>query len=76
MVTGMGCTATAIMGAFLAVQPQALLAAAGGLAFLGLAGQRAATRADGPGSFQVALLDALYALTPEELAQEALISEA
>lgn len=72
-VTGMGCTATAIMGAFLAVQPDPLAAAVEGLAYLGLAGQRAAELSRGPGSFQVAFLDELSALQPAELEAGALL---
>jgi hydroxyethylthiazole kinase len=61
-VTGMGCTATAIIGACLAVQPDAFAAAVHGLALIGVAGELAAERARGPGSLQLELLDALYAL--------------
>ncbi|MFN6979373.1 MAG: hydroxyethylthiazole kinase, partial [Gemmobacter sp.] len=37
------------------------------LACFGLAGERAALAATGPGSFAVAFLDALAALTPEDV---------
>ncbi|MFZ5586702.1 MAG: hydroxyethylthiazole kinase [Thermodesulfobacteriota bacterium] len=73
-VTGTGCLATAIIGAFLAVEPDPLAAAACALAYVGLAGERAAAISPGPGSLQVNLLDALYNLTPEDLAQGARIS--
>ena len=66
-VTGTGCTATAIIGAFLAVEADALKAAATGLSYFGLAGEKAATGRPGPGTFQIALLDALYAMKEEEL---------
>jgi hydroxyethylthiazole kinase len=66
-VTGTGCTATAIIGAFLAVETSPLDAAATGLSYFGLAGEKAAARATGPGSFQTALLDALYGMETEEL---------
>jgi hydroxyethylthiazole kinase len=66
-VTGTGCTATAIIGAFLAVDPHPLRAATTGLAYFGLAGQKAAALSSGPGTFQIALLDALYAIKEEEL---------
>jgi len=66
-VTGTGCTATAIIGAFMAVQPDPLNAAATGLAYFGLAGEEAAAKGSGPGTFQVALLDALYEMRVEEL---------
>ena len=61
-VTGMGCTASALTGAFAAVNADPLLAAAGAMALTGVAGEMAAAAAKGPGSFQVAFLDALDAL--------------
>jgi len=72
-ITGMGCAATAIMGAFLAVQADPVAAAVGGLCYLGLAGQKAAQASRGPGSFQVAFLDELMAIEPAQLSAEALI---
>jgi len=66
-VTGTGCTATAIIGAFLAVCPNSLEATTTGLSYFGLAGEKAAARALGPGSFQIALLDALYEMSEEDL---------
>ena len=66
-VTGTGCMATAITGCFLGVQPHALTAATGALVAFGVAGEDAAERAQGPGSFHVALYDALYALDPDTL---------
>lgn len=61
-ITGSGCAATAVTGAFLAVEPAALLAATGALVAFGIAGEMAAEGCPGPGSFQVRLLDALAAL--------------
>ena len=66
-VTGTGCTATVMIGAFLAVDPNPLDAAATGLAYFGLAGEKAAAKALSPGSFQIALLDALYEMQTEDL---------
>jgi hydroxyethylthiazole kinase len=66
-VTGTGCTATALIGAFLAVEPDGVTAATSALAYFGLAGERAAQNAAGPGSFMIGLLDALYTLSPQEL---------
>src|SRR6185436_10715645 len=62
LVTGMGCTATALVGAFLAVERDPVMAAVAALVTLGIAGELAAERSSGPGSMQVALLDALYGL--------------
>ena len=61
-VTALGCTATAITGALLAVQPDPLLAAAMALAILGLCGETAARGADGPGTLRLRIIDALYRL--------------
>ncbi len=74
-VTGTGCAATATIAAFAAVTPDALEAAAAGLAFFGLAGEMAAATAQSPGSFMIALIDALYNMTPEDLQARALLEE-
>ena len=66
-VTGAGCAATAAIGAFLAVDPDPLRAAAAALAYFGLAGEVAARTAAAPGSFMIGMLDALYAITPQQL---------
>ena len=68
-VTGLGCTATALIGACLAVNGDPLAAAAHGLALLGVAGEIAAARACGLGSLQVEILDALHALDAAALAR-------
>ena len=73
-VTGMGCTATALIGACLAVQRDPLAAAVHGLTMLGVASELAMPRASGPGSLQVELLDRLYALEPTQLARLARIT--
>jgi hydroxyethylthiazole kinase len=66
-VTGTGCTATAAVGAFLAVDPDPVSAAATALAFFGLAGEVAGASATAPGSFMIKMLDALFTITPEQL---------
>lgn len=73
-LTGTGCMATTAIAAFVAVEKDALLAAAGALAAFGLAAELAAAHAAGPASFKVALFDQLYHLTPEQLAAGARIS--
>ncbi len=69
-VTGMGCAATAIIGAFLAIGGDALASVAHALATTGIAGEMAAPGAHGPGSLQVAYLDALFAPDPGLLRAE------
>ncbi len=59
-VTGTGCTATALIGAFLSVDSIPISAASTALAYFGLAGEKGAAASNGPGSFQIALLDALF----------------
>ena len=68
-VTGTGCTATAAIGAFLAVDPDPLSATVGALAYFGLAGEIAGKTALAPGTFMIHMLDALYTITPDRLAE-------
>lgn len=74
-ITGMGCSVTAMIAAFLAVEPAPMLAAAYGLALMGAAGEIARTASNGPGTFMAAFLDALYNLTPQTFADMARIKE-
>lgn len=73
-VTGLGCSATAVIGAFLAVEADVLMATVAALAAFGVAGEIAAETARGPGSLQVALLDALYRLDEATLDSRARVS--
>lgn len=66
-VTGMGCTATAIIGAFAGVRDDMPLASAAAMAAMSTAGDIAGQTAEAPGSFQVAFLDALYKIRPEDI---------
>jgi len=66
-VTGLGCTSTALVGAFAAVNPSAMQAAAHAMAVMGIAGEMAAEHAEGPGSFQVHFLDALYRMQADDI---------
>lgn len=73
-VTAVGCAGTALIAAFCAIEDDVLLATVAGLLALEIAGEIAAERAAGPGSFATALIDALYTLTPETLAARARLS--
>ena len=66
-VTGLGCTASALCGAFAAVNRSFPAAAAGAMAVMGIAGEIAAGRSEGPGSLQVAFLDTLFRLSENDL---------
>lgn len=61
-VTAMGCAGSALVAAALAIEPDPFLAAAGALVAFGVAGEIAARASAGPGSFAVAILDALHGL--------------
>jgi hydroxyethylthiazole kinase len=72
-ITGSGCTATAVIAAFCAVNADAVEATAHALAFFGIAGEHAARRSVLPGTFGTALIDMLHAVTPGRVADEARI---
>ncbi len=72
-VTATGCALSALTGAFLAVEADALVAASHALACMAAAGEIAGRQAEGPGSFRVQLLDALYSLSPGKLDELAAI---
>jgi hydroxyethylthiazole kinase len=74
-VTAMGCAASSIVAACLAVEPDALRATASAMLIVGVAGERAAAQSQGPGSFAVAILDALYTIDGKTLAEKARITK-
>lgn len=65
-VTGLGCTASALIGAFLSVTENKTEAVTGAMSLLNIAGELAAEQSNGPGSLQVNILDKLYSITQEE----------
>lgn len=67
MVTALGCSQTALMGAYAAMGPS-FDAALGAMAHFKCAGTVAAEKAQGPGSFQMHFLDALASVQPGDLA--------
>ena len=70
-ITGAGCMAGTLTAAFCAVCPEDfLLANVAALLCMGVAGELAAQKADGPGSFEVALLDAVYKMTEEDIVRK------
>ena len=66
-VTGLGCTASALTGVFAAVNPSPFDAAVSAMVVMGIAGEMAGEKAEGPGSFQVRFLDALHAMKEEDI---------
>ena len=66
-ITGMGCTSSALVGAFAAVAAPPLDAAVAGMAVMKVAAEMAAEKASGPGTLQVHFLDALHNLSHDDL---------
>lgn len=66
-ISGTGCMATSITGGCAAVTKDKLMASACALAISGLAGEKAAIQATGPGTFKTALFDSLADLKPVDL---------
>ena len=64
-VTGMGCTATAVVAAFAAVNKNLLEAATHGMLVMGICGEVAAAHSQGNGSLQVNFLDTLFNINEE-----------
>jgi len=66
-VTGLGCTATALVGAFAAINQNYLLASAHAMAVMGICGEIAVQNSAGPASLQLNIIDAFYNLTEENV---------
>jgi hydroxyethylthiazole kinase len=74
-VTGLGCTASALTGAFAAVNASARDAAVNAMAVMGIAGELAAVHSPGPGTFLVRFLDALYLLNESDIRERVKVQE-
>src|SRR6185437_11123322 len=73
-VTAMGCAGSALVAACLALEPDALLASAAALIALGVAGEIAAEKCAGPGSFAFHIIDALATLDAPTVMARAKVS--
>ena len=69
-VVGTGCMATSLIGAFAAVEPDLVVAAAAALVCFGVAAEIAAQNASGPASFKEKLFDALFLLDEATLREK------
>ena len=70
-ITGAGCSLGGVTATYLAVAEPLVAALAASLLY-DRASEIAEVKSDGPGSFQVALLDALWNVTAEEVADRAI----
>ncbi|MCL3780746.1 hydroxyethylthiazole kinase [Prolixibacteraceae bacterium JC049] len=66
-VTGMGCTATAVIGAFVAAEKDCLKATFAAMAVMSIAGELAVKKSAGPGSLQMNFLDTIYQLSAADI---------
>ncbi|WP_321393634.1 hydroxyethylthiazole kinase [uncultured Desulfuromusa sp.] len=67
-VTGLGCTATALIGAFSAINTDYFTAAVHAMALMGICGEMAAKEASGPASLQLNLIDTFYNIEQNHIA--------
>jgi hydroxyethylthiazole kinase len=67
-VTGMGCTASSLIGAFAGINPSPFVAAAHAMAVMDIAAEMAQEKSAGPGTLQLHFLDALYLLNEQDVA--------
>jgi len=70
-VIATGCALGALISALSAKSNSPSIAGLAGLIWFGVAGEMAAKKASGPGSFSPAFLDCLYAVTLDELREKA-----
>lgn len=68
-VTGMGCTSTAVIGAFTAVNPNTIEATAHAMALMSIAGEIATEKSEGPGTLQLNILDTFYNITEKDISE-------
>ena len=73
-MTGTGCVCSSLVGAFAAVRADPLVATVGTLVVYGIAGEMAAAGDPRPGTFRTRLIDALDAVTPEEVLARARVT--
>jgi hydroxyethylthiazole kinase len=76
-VTGTGCLLTSVIGAFVGVEKNLLLAALSAVTFYGIAAEKAIDIVGElkPGSFQIEFLNQLALVAPEDIHQSALIKQ-
>ncbi len=74
-VTGLGCSSTAVIGGFIALNKNPMIEAISGVSLFSLAGEIAFKSSKGPGSLQMELLDMLYNLDEQIILDNIKIKE-
>ncbi len=74
-VTGLGCSASAIVGAFAAISENKTESTVAAMSLLGIAGELAEKISNGPGSLQMNILDKLYNISEQEFSENVKVSK-
>lgn len=74
-ITAMGCALNAFICACVAVEGNQKIGSVAAVAMFGLAGEQAAEKSKGPGTFMPQFIDALYNITAEDIISGAKINE-
>ncbi|WP_461532890.1 hydroxyethylthiazole kinase [Sinomicrobium sp.] len=74
-VTGLGCSASAIVGAFASISENRTEATAAAMSLLGIAGELAEKISTGPGSLQLNILDKLHNISEQEFFENVKVSK-
>jgi len=74
-VTGLGCSASAIVGAFASIAENKTESTVAAMVLLGIAGELAEKISAGPGSLQMNILDKLYNISEQEFFENVKVSK-
>lgn len=74
-VTGLGCSASAIVGAFAGITENKIEATVAAMSLLGIAGELSEKISNGPGSLQMNILDKLYNISEKEFFENLKVSK-
>ena len=74
-VTGLGCSASAIVGAFATISENKTESTVAAMSLLGIAGELSEKISNGPGSFQMNILDKLYNISEQEFFDNVKVSK-
>lgn len=74
-VTGLGCSASAIVGAFAGTSENKTKSTVAAMSLLGIAGELSEKISDGPGSLQMNILDKLYNISEQEFFDNVKVSK-
>ncbi|MFC7345330.1 hydroxyethylthiazole kinase [Chryseobacterium zhengzhouense] len=74
-VTGLGCSASAIVGAFAGISDNKTESTVAAMSLLGIAGELSEKISNGPGSLQMNILDKLYNISEQEFFENVKVSK-